>query len=29
MGALREHDLSPLIEEFGLEYYFETGTGKG
>lgn len=29
MGALREHDLSPLIEKFNLEYYFETGTGKG
>jgi hypothetical protein len=29
MGALREHDLNPLIEKFNLEYYFETGTGKG
>lgn len=27
MGALREHDLTPLIEKFKLETYFETGTG--
>lgn len=27
MGALREHNLTPFMEEFKLETYFETGTG--
>jgi hypothetical protein len=28
MGSLREHNLNSYIENYGLEYYFETGTGK-
>jgi len=28
MGSLREHDLNFYIKNYGVEYYFETGTGK-
>ena len=29
MGLLTEHNLNYYIDEYKLEYYFETGTGQG
>ncbi|MEK9697651.1 MAG: hypothetical protein VW270_17935, partial [Candidatus Poseidoniales archaeon] len=28
MGCLRRHELTGYIKDYGLEYYFETGTGQ-
>lgn len=29
MGSLRDHNLNDFIKEYGVKYYFETGTGVG